>query len=179
MSQQKPVVDKQQMLRVMQIIAVALIIGPCVFAFVVAMLPLEAEQQSQLIALIAAAFGAATIVLRTVIPPIVAGSQRRQRITPLFQGASGGDIGGDPERQSARETAERSLYQVYQSKMIVEMALLEGAAFFNVIAYMIEEHWWSLVVAGALVVFMAGTFPTRGRVQAWVQDQLSLAELEA
>ena len=56
--------------------------------------------------------------------------------------------------------------------MIVGLALLEGAAFFNIIAYMIAGHIWSLGIVAGLVVIMLLSFPTRGRVAFWIEDRM-------
>jgi hypothetical protein len=55
--------------------------------------------------------------------------------------------------------------------MIVRIAVLEGAAFFNVICSIIEHNWWSLGIAGLLVGWMLTNFPTRNRVERWIAEQ--------
>jgi hypothetical protein len=56
--------------------------------------------------------------------------------------------------------------------LIVTLALLEGAAFFNLISVMIEHHVISLIAAIALLGLMAVRFPSRTKVSWWVQDRL-------
>jgi hypothetical protein len=55
--------------------------------------------------------------------------------------------------------------------MIIKLALLESAAFFNVIATVVEHNWWSLGLAGLLVGWMLTNFPTRSRVERWIAEQ--------
>jgi hypothetical protein len=56
--------------------------------------------------------------------------------------------GGSP----APETL--GLMRQYQVRMIVGLAMLEGAALFNTVAFLLEGHWWSLAVVGVLLAFM-------------------------
>jgi hypothetical protein len=51
---------------------------------------------------------------------------------------------------------------------IIRLALLEGAAFLNLIAYMQEGKAISLAAAGVLVVLMMSTFLTESRVRDWL-----------
>jgi hypothetical protein len=36
---------------------------------------------------------------------------------------------------------------------------------------MIEHNWWSLAIAGGVVAIMAVQFPTRTRVEQWIETQ--------
>lgn len=51
---------------------------------------------------------------------------------------------------------------------IVRLALLEGAALLNVVAYMQEGKAISLAAAGLLAVLMMSTFLTESRVRDWL-----------
>ncbi len=59
----------------------------------------------------------------------------------------------------------------YQTTLIIGAALFEGAAFFNLIAYMIEGQVLSLVVAAILLLFMILLFPTVSRVHDWLESR--------
>ncbi len=61
-----------------------------------------------------------------------------------------------------------ALSGLFLVKTIVATAFLEGAAFVNLVALMTEHHWWSLVVVGGLVLWMASQIPRVGRVVDWV-----------
>ena len=67
---------------------------------------------------------------------------------------------------------------VFQQKTIIESALVEGAAFFNLIAFLTVGEWWSLGIAGVLLAVLLVPFPTYDRVENWVRYQLELLELE-
>lgn len=65
-------------------------------------------------------------------------------------------------------------YGLYQTRMILRYALLEGAAFFSIVATIIEHNWWTLGVAGGLVLMMLTIFPARTRVEHWMETQRML-----
>jgi len=49
------------------------------------------------------------------------------------------------------------------------VAMLEGAAFFNLVVYIVTALAWPLVIAGILVMLMALSFPTPGGVDSWIE----------
>jgi hypothetical protein len=101
------------------------------------------------LSLIAAVFAMAMLAAHVVVPSLVARPAKPQRAEDDGAGLCG----------------------IYQTRMIIGLALLEGAAFFNLVACLVEHNWWSLVIAGCLVVWMLALFPTRTRVEQWIENQ--------
>lgn len=66
----------------------------------------------------------------------------------------------------------------YQTSLIIGLALYEGAAFFNLVAYMLEGQMYSLAVAVVLIAAIVMSLPTVGGVQDWI-DARSRREEEA
>ncbi len=62
-----------------------------------------------------------------------------------------------------------ALAPTYQTEHIVKMGILEGAAFFNGVAYMTEQFWWSLAAMGLIELLMLFRFPTRSKITAWIE----------
>ncbi len=60
----------------------------------------------------------------------------------------------------------------YQTGAIISGAILEGAAFFNLIAYMIEGAIGNLATAVILVMGLASLFPTVSGVANWIEDAI-------
>ncbi len=111
------------------------------------------------ITIIAAGFGFLMIVNHIVIPRIIGSSQLKQVASQGFEEAD-------------EATRIDQVVGVYRSQMIIGLALLEGAAFFNLIALMTEKSGFSLCVAMVLFALMTLRFPTRDKVSFWVQDKL-------
>jgi hypothetical protein len=56
--------------------------------------------------------------------------------------------------------------------------MLEGAAFFATIAYMLERNPIALATAIVLLGALVARFPTSDRVNAWLDRQLGLLQEE-
>lgn len=61
---------------------------------------------------------------------------------------------------------------VYQTQMIIKLALIEGACFANLMGFMIAHYQWSLGIAAGLVMSQLMMFPTKNRIETWIDDQL-------
>jgi hypothetical protein len=148
MTDSRHIID--QRLRVMQIVAASLAMGVAAFAVVVLALgALNEPPSNEIIAYIAAAFAAASVVAQLIVPDALAAAALK----------------ANPKRDA------ETVCGVYQIRMIIALALLEGAAFFNVVALMIAHTWWSLAIAGSLLLLMLARFPTRIRVEHWMETQ--------
>jgi hypothetical protein len=145
----------EQAVRVAQIITGALVMGVVLFA-VVALLfvgALDDSADGVILSGMGAAFAVVAFVMHLVIPAQIA-------------------------RQQTRTTEESQLYGVYVTKTIIGLALLEGAAFFNLVALIVEHNWWSLAIVGGLVFWMLAMWPTRTRVDHWVETQQMLNQTD-
>lgn len=63
-----------------------------------------------------------------------------------------------------------------QTRTIIAAALLEGPAFLNAIAYMIEGQSVSLMIVAALLFCLAMLFPTVDRLTNWISVQIRRVE---
>ena len=138
-------------LRTMQIIAAALVLGPSVFAAVVLMSFPGGSDVLELLGKIGLGFAAVTIVVSVIVP---------------------GMIGKLKEGSSTQQYLE-----VYQTRLIIKLALLEGAAFINIVALQAEQSWWSLGTAGFVVILMIAGFPTQSKIEFWMQAQKEMSSL--
>ena len=62
--------------------------------------------------------------------------------------------------------------------MIIGAAFLEGPAFANFVGYMTEPHIVSAIVGVLLILAVLAEFPTVGRVESWLEQQLRLLQEE-
>ena len=158
--------DRNPMVSTMQIIAFAMIVGVAGFAVVCLAVTWAKPPSAQpLFSYIATGVAALLFVMRFVVPGVVTRTQIQQSLTPEKLSR----IDDDEKR--------RFLYGAYQAGLTIEYAMLEGAAFFCLVAYMIEASQIPLAAAGVLWVSMLLTFPTKARVDDWVQDQFQLLSL--
>lgn len=81
-----------------------------------------------------------------------------------------------PEQlKTARTREERveAIRGMIQTKLIVQYAILEGAAFLNIILFMFEGSGLNLGLAIVLLLLMSAHFPTAGRIEADLETRLA------
>jgi hypothetical protein len=59
----------------------------------------------------------------------------------------------------------------YQSGSLIGWAGLEGAAFMNLVGFLMTGKFLSLVIPGIALAWMAFTFPTRFSIENWVRTK--------
>jgi hypothetical protein len=162
----------------MQIIVGALAAGVILFGgIVLALRPLQggAPLDGSLLTYMAAGAAFMALVAAMVIPSVLLRSQR-QAIVAGTSTLVAGSIGGEPLPEAHRELGP--LVAVYQTCLIIRSAILEGAAFFALVAYQLEQQPLSLAAAGMLLLFLLAKFPTRSKVEDAIEsERTTIAQL--
>ena len=135
-----------------QIIAGALIMGIVVFACVAFFVAKGEPAESPMLALMGAGMAVMMVVVRFVMS------------TVIVNGAKAG------LKEAADADVMTQLAGLYQTKMIVGMAVLEGAALFSLMAYISEKQFWSYGVVAFLLGVMAISFPSQGQFESWAEE---------
>ncbi len=144
--------DPRQMVFVMQIIAFALIQGVLIFLLIAVFITQGNQPQQGQLTIIGIAFAVLALVGQAFV-----------RLQLEFSKV-------EKETYDPRsDEALLAFVPVYQTELIIKLALLEGAAFFNGVAYLLEINWWSLAAMGALLAVMCFSFPTRPRITRWIE----------
>lgn len=149
--------------RTIQIIAGALITGVLMFFGVVILISQGAvlgRGGPSLITIMGAGFAGVMIVAHLMLPSVIRRAQMHQ-------------LSGQDVDNVTRESRISTLLPLYRTEMIVTFAVLEGAAFFNLIALLIDGHAASLIVVVLLLMMMLVKIPSKTRVTWWLQDRLS------
>lgn len=145
-----------------RIITAGMMSGIVVFAVIATALLLGKEPGEPLIGYLAAAFGLLALVVRFIVPERIVSAQRRQLCERLK------DSPGDPSAEA--------LGSMFQTKTVLENAVLEFAAFFALVACIVTGHLWVLGVAAVMLIVMALLFPSRSQFEHWSRDQLELIQ---
>jgi hypothetical protein len=158
-----------QRVRIVQIICASLIAGVVVFAAIAVGLVLsQGPGQGEgppLVSLLAIGFLLPAVVSWFIVPKLV--------INPQIERIAAGTWTPMAETTSqAPATDAGRLLAIYQARIITANALLEGTAFFGLVAYVLEGRSFVLAVPFVAVALMMVTFPTRGRIEAWINEQL-------
>jgi hypothetical protein len=156
-------------LRIMRIILGSLCVGVAGMAGVMVWLrevaPPAPPPALPVLSFVALGFAAFMAVFSVALPVFLQASWRRQ-LRQQQQAVPGGPPANSDDAWWAR----------YQQRLVVQAALLEGAAFFQLIAYRIEGLPVSLGVAAGLFVCLLMLFPTQFGVERWVATQRDLVE---
>lgn len=156
----------------LQIITSALAFGVLVFAIVVISMQPEqaAADDGGSNGLIAAGMAVVALVASVIVPGIMRANMRRTI-------ADGKPLGLNVAAPAAKELGDvGALATVFQATRIVGAAILEGAAFYNLIAFMFGRQTINLAFAAGLLIAILFKFPTRGAVESWINDELKLLE---
>jgi hypothetical protein len=162
-----------QPIRTMRIILVALIVGVLFFmGFVIFQRQAQnqpAAPQEPLVTYVALANAGMILVAFFLLPRFLTASLRRGP-TPF------GGAGGSSPQMQAEDTFR--LRVLWHTRTLLRAALLEGATFFLLVAYLLEGMDVSLMVACLFVAGLACLFPARAGVENWMERQRLLLEEE-
>jgi hypothetical protein len=162
----------------LQIIVAALAAGALMFAGVAWFVATNAARARAapaqiLLTYVAAGVALLALIVSWIVPAIIASSQRQA----IAAGKSISAAATTRNQSGIEHLGDvGSLSAAYQTQQIIRAAILEGAAFFNLVAYIVEKQSLCLVAAGVMVLFMLSQFPTRQRVEDWLERELTATE---
>ncbi|HMP78558.1 MAG TPA: hypothetical protein PKD54_03845 [Pirellulaceae bacterium] len=144
-------ISRDPALRTAQIITFGIVSGTMMALIIFLVLklgqPIEASLTMLTILGLAASLGA--LVASFVVPRLV----WQQGINKL-----------KIETQNQPDSPHQSLAQVFMTSHIVKLAILEGAAFLNLLLFFLELNWVPLGVTLVLIAWMAIQFPREDSV---------------
>lgn len=155
---QNPPQTPKQMVLVMQIITLAILAGPVFFLVFVLLTSSGDPAQEPTQSYIAAGFAAVMILTHFMVRL----RPNRSRVPESLRGEN-----FDPYS----DEVFLAIAPTYQTELIIKIAMLEGAAFYNIIVYQMERQWWSLAIVALLLGLIAIQFPTTSRIQARIENQ--------
>jgi hypothetical protein len=152
--------------RTLQIICGALAAG--VIAFLVVVLVLrgapDAAAEPGVVSYFSIGFFLVILLVAMIVPRAILHSQLAQIARGTWKPPQQLSANYDVSSESAK------LLIAYQTHLIMRLALLEGAAFFALVAYQMEGHWLALGVAICALALLLFQFPARGRVEDWADQ---------
>jgi hypothetical protein len=164
--------------RISQIIGGALITGVLFFLGIASVIGLREPEFGTLVTYVALALAAVILPLSFLVPHWVANRNRRAIAAGTWAPPSPGGSQAPRISPEAIPTDADKLAMAYLPQFIVGAALLEGSAFFAGIAYFLGQNPIALGLALLLVGGLILRFPTRHRVQLWVEKQRDKLVLE-
>ena len=147
-------------LMTMKIIAIGLIAGVMTFTGVMVVMNLGEEAQAEPFLLYLGIAFAPIAVVASFIAQNAVGQKMVEEFLHQNKDVRAGD-----------DKFTDWMLAAYQTKMIVDMCILEGVCLFNAICYAVDGNWVSLGVIAGLLVFMAMQFPSETSVNQWLEVQ--------
>ena len=169
MSRELPQITLQQRQMMMTVIWLALIMGVVTFGMIATFIGLKEEPGKGLpvITYLGMGLAALMLVLRMIIPNMIA----RNQFTQAMQEA----------REEGNQDEEQMLgtfYQIFMVRMIIGLALLEGAAMINLVAVMVENQKLAFIPVAILLLVMIASMPTKSKLDGWIRNQMENYNLE-
>jgi hypothetical protein len=171
---------------VLRIIVVALACGVLGFAAVAVVTrvnrvqpqppaqPQQAGGGLELLTMMALVAAPIATVLSLLVPAVMVKNIRRQ-IADGTYGTYPGQTAASRQGVAGLPEDMASYVGLYQTKTIVGIALLEGAAFLAIVAFMLEGNWIALALGICLAAMILFSFPSAPRVANWIRQQQRIA----
>ena len=163
-------------LRVMQIIAFALVLGVLTFISI-AIYVVQITDGGQgigqpggppILSLLALGMLALLAIVSLVLPNALLRQGMRRIARREFQ--------PPPSVEPSPAADAEQILGLRQSTLIISLALIEGPAIFACVAYLLEGRPFVLAVVGLAIGLMLVRFPTQAGVRGWVRHQLDCVE---
>jgi len=151
---------------VLRVITLALCLGAIMFSAIVTLVTINEiwSWQPGVIGLVALAMGLGGLFASFVVVRLI----HVQQIDRLKQSFFSSDM-TKTSKDVWTDEQLTSLLGQNQTMVIVRLAMLEGGAFFNLIAFLIEHSFVSFILAGVLILAMLSLFPRQSQID-WLLD---------
>jgi hypothetical protein len=152
-------------LRVAQILVLAMVAGVLVFGVITLVVGagFQPMQDEAIISLAMVLFAITAVLARLFVPSLVTRTSCQQIVDR--SGAAGMPGSGEPV------VDDNQLAALFLKEKIIANALLEGACFALLVAFMLEGQAYTLGLAVLLVIGLAAGFPTQSSLDNWLQDK--------
>ena len=170
------------LVRTQQIIVAALIGGCLSFLGVAVVMRLQGAMPQgdpqPILSYVLVMFAVTALAARAIVPGVIVARGRRAIARGTWRLPEGPRAGGSLGDFLAGGGDAAKLAMVSQTSLIVSAALLEGVAFFGLVVYMIQGDLAALAIAILMILGIAAHFPTRSRVEGWIESQLAALQQE-
>lgn len=148
----------------MRIIWLAMLAGTIAFALIVTLILAGQPVAKPVISYVAIGFSVLAILASNIVPQVVGNHLATQVLV-------------DADLTPPAEQLVGRLAAVYLQKLIIGLAILEGAAFLTLVAYHLERQSVALSASGALIFLLALRMPMQSRVADWCRRQYENAAM--
>ncbi len=161
-------------LRTMRLIHASLLMGCSTFAVIALVLRQQQAApvpEQPMLSFVGLALAGSTGLALLLVPNAVTASWRKTIARGIFP------LSTTPMTDAASGSGQSiGWWGLYQTRLIITAALIEGVIFFELLAYLTEGPPWNLAMAALFLVGLALLFPTQERVERWIRTQQELVE---
>ena len=163
-------------------IIVAALTAGCLIFMVIAIFMVQTGQapagggDMPILTYMAVAWAGMAIVLRMVVPKMIESAGRKRIADGTWQAPAAGQQQAQIAQLVERLGDAGRLFAVLNTRTIIGGAILEGSAFFALVAYLVDRSSLALAAAIVLIIGVALHFPTRSSAVHWIEDQLAAVE---
>lgn len=151
----------------MQILAASIAAGALIFLVLAVVLhaakPPDSNEARPVLSYLALAVAAVILVIHRIIPALIIKAGRRKIVR---------EPSDFPDGDVTR------LCVLFRTKMLASLGLLEGGAFLQLVAYLVEGFTPTLIATGILIAAMLILFPSGTHIESWLGEQMSQVNLE-
>ena len=151
-------------LTLIQLIALAILLGAVAFVIVVAAIVdwNDLSAYMKMMSLIGLATGACMFVIAFIIPSLISETSTAVVAREL----------SNESREIDDDKAIDSIVGSLSISQIIFLAIIEGAIFLNLLTFMLEHSKPSLIIIGLGLLILVMSFPTKSRLQRRVANRL-------
>lgn len=114
----------------------------------------------------------------TFLPGVIVSQGRKEIQRKLLSPTEKASDKSADDKVEKEKSKAQGLFGLFQTKTIIAGALLEGAVFLLLIAYLVEHNIFSILAAVAMLLLLTAHIPTIGRVTNWIENQMRLVDEE-
>jgi hypothetical protein len=173
MSDLTPSAELSARVRIMQILVGSIAAGPAFFAIIVIMMRQGGNfppPQAPLITYTLIGVSLLLFIAHLFVPNLIVASGRKRIKEGTWKSTPVSTTVNDLNEE------ERMLAALYQTQLIVSAALVEGGVFALLIGFLIEGELVGAVVAALLWIRLVSLFPSRDRVERWIENQRDMGD---
>jgi hypothetical protein len=158
-------------LLLMQIIAAALLNGAFVFACIVLVITDRDTWgwEPGVLSIVGILFGLGSLVASVVVIKLAFARQFKAIKNDPDEMALDSSKRSQVSGMQWSDKQVHSLMEKYQNLLIIRLAPLEGAIFANTVFFLQEQSYVTLLMSGFLFLVMASLFPTRGKIESFLE----------
>jgi hypothetical protein len=165
----------------MRIIVGALIVGASALLIIATVKRMgDGQPRPPVVGLVGVAFVIGAPLAAAIVPNFTRRQWERQVAGGMWPGLPqsphGPALPATPVEEVSEDDETIRWWGLYQTVLIIRCALLEGAAFLQGVAFMVEGNLFSVILGVVMVGMLLAQWPRREAIDRWVEERRETVE---